>query len=115
MSHGRGYRFLEPAALARVKNLSLAARGVVEGFISGLHSSPYRGFSVEFAEHRKYSPSGEAIGTDRVAAALERESQSTRKLMTAGKLSLGETFAIDAPRYPELSSPYRSDRRRSVS
>ena len=51
-----GYRFLEPAALARVKNLALAARGVVEGFVSGLHASPYKGFSVEFAEHRKYSP-----------------------------------------------------------
>ena len=50
-----GYRFLEPAALARVKNLSMVARGVVEGFISGLHSSPYKGFSVEFAEHREYS------------------------------------------------------------
>lgn len=47
---------MEPAALARVKNLALAARGVVEGFITGLHSSPYKGFSVEFAEHRKYSP-----------------------------------------------------------
>lgn len=50
-----GYRFLEPQALARVKNLSLVARGVVEGFISGLHSSPYKGFSVEFAEHREYT------------------------------------------------------------
>jgi uncharacterized protein (DUF58 family) len=39
-----------------VKNLALFARGVVEGFITGLHSSPYKGFSVEFAEHRKYSP-----------------------------------------------------------
>lgn len=56
MSLGRGYRFLEPAALAKVKNLTLAARGVVEGFITGLHASPYKGFSVEFAEHRKYSP-----------------------------------------------------------
>jgi uncharacterized protein (DUF58 family) len=56
MKDARGYRFLEPAALARVKNLSLAARGVVEGFITGLHASPYKGFSVEFAEHRKYSP-----------------------------------------------------------
>jgi uncharacterized protein (DUF58 family) len=56
MSHDTGYRFVEPAALARVKNLALVARGVVEGFISGLHSSPYKGFSVEFAEHRKYSP-----------------------------------------------------------
>lgn len=51
-----GYRFLEPEALARVKNLSLVARGVVEGFISGLHASPYKGFSVEFAEHREYVP-----------------------------------------------------------
>jgi len=56
MSTSRGYRFVEPAALARVKNLSLVARGVVEGFISGLHSSPYKGFSVEFAEHRNYTP-----------------------------------------------------------
>ena len=55
MSVAGGYRFLEPAALARVKNLALAARGVVEGFIAGLHSSPYKGFSIEFAEHRKYS------------------------------------------------------------
>ncbi|MFI5459324.1 MAG: DUF58 domain-containing protein [Isosphaerales bacterium] len=53
---GRGYRYLEPAALARVRNLGLAARGVVEGFVAGLHSSPYKGFSVEFAEHRKYVP-----------------------------------------------------------
>jgi uncharacterized protein (DUF58 family) len=55
MSPQFGYRFLEPQALARVKNLSVVARGVVEGFISGLHSSPYKGFSVEFAEHREYT------------------------------------------------------------
>ena len=51
-----GYRFLDPAALARVKNMSLVARGVVEGFISGMHSSPYKGFSVEFADRREYVP-----------------------------------------------------------
>lgn len=50
-----GYRFLEPEALARVKNLSMVARGVVEGAISGMHASPYKGFSVEFAEHREYT------------------------------------------------------------
>jgi uncharacterized protein (DUF58 family) len=55
MKRDSGYRYLDPAALARVKNLSLAARGVVEGFISGMHSSPFRGFSVEFAEHREYA------------------------------------------------------------
>lgn len=55
MTTRTGYRYLEPEALARVKNLSVVARGVVEGFISGLHASPYKGFSVEFAEHREYT------------------------------------------------------------
>ena len=50
-----GYRYLEPEALARMKNLAMVARGVVEGSITGLHSSPYKGFSVEFAEHREYT------------------------------------------------------------
>ncbi len=47
-------KFLDPAALARLSNIKLVARAVVEGFISGLHRSPYKGFSVEFAEYRKY-------------------------------------------------------------
>jgi uncharacterized protein (DUF58 family) len=55
MSPQTGYRYLEPEALARVKNLSMVARGVVEGFITGMHASPYKGFSVEFAEHREYT------------------------------------------------------------
>jgi len=68
-----GYRFLEPQALARVKNLSLVARGVVEGFISGLHSSPYKGFSVEFAEHREYTPGDDPRHLDyRMLARTER-------------------------------------------
>jgi len=55
MTSQSGYRYLEPEALARVKNLSLVARGVVEGAITGMHASPYKGFSVEFAEHREYT------------------------------------------------------------
>jgi uncharacterized protein (DUF58 family) len=52
-----GYmRLLDPEALAKIHRLELVARGIVEGFISGRHRSPYRGFSVEFAEHREYSP-----------------------------------------------------------
>jgi len=47
---------LSPRALARLANLQLVARQVVEGFITGLHQSPYHGFSVEFAEHRPYLP-----------------------------------------------------------
>jgi uncharacterized protein (DUF58 family) len=50
------YRFLDPQALSRLKNLSLAARRVVEGFYAGMHKSPHKGFSIEFAEHREYTP-----------------------------------------------------------
>ena len=42
--------------LARIDNLGLLARTVVEGFISGLHRSPFLGFSLDFAEHRPYMP-----------------------------------------------------------
>jgi uncharacterized protein (DUF58 family) len=49
-------RYLDPEAVSRLKNLTLAARLVVEGSFSGMHKSPHRGFSVEFAEHREYSP-----------------------------------------------------------
>jgi uncharacterized protein (DUF58 family) len=47
---------LVPAELAALGGLELVARQVVEGFIAGLHRSPHRGFSVEFAEHRMYQP-----------------------------------------------------------
>ncbi len=47
-------RLLKPEALAKIHRLELVARGVVEGFFSGRHRSPYKGFSVEFAEHRQY-------------------------------------------------------------
>jgi len=50
------YQYLDPEALGRLKNLSLAAKLVVEGSFSGMHKSPHRGFSVEFAEHREYTP-----------------------------------------------------------
>ncbi len=48
--------YLDPNTLAKLKGLRLRARLLVEGFLSGMHRSPYRGFSIEFAEHREYSP-----------------------------------------------------------
>ncbi|HLG17311.1 MAG TPA: DUF58 domain-containing protein [Blastocatellia bacterium] len=51
-----GTRFLAPEVLARISSLELIARAVVEGFIAGLHRSPYLGFSTDFAEHRQYMP-----------------------------------------------------------
>jgi len=49
-------KYLQPAVISRLANLELKAKFVVEGFIAGLHKSPYHGFSVEFAEHRQYMP-----------------------------------------------------------
>jgi uncharacterized protein (DUF58 family) len=49
-------RFLSPEVVARIGNLELLARTVVEGFMSGLHRSPYLGRSMDFAEHRAYMP-----------------------------------------------------------
>jgi len=49
----------DPSALAKYGRLALVARSVVEGFLSGVHKSPYKGFSVEFAEHRQYYPGDE--------------------------------------------------------
>ena len=49
-------KFSDPEVLARIAGLTLRARHVVEGTISGLHRSPFHGFNVEFAEYREYSP-----------------------------------------------------------
>src|SRR5262249_53196806 len=49
----------DPTALAKYGRLALVARGLVEGFLTGVHKSPYKGFSVEFAEHRQYYPGDE--------------------------------------------------------
>jgi uncharacterized protein (DUF58 family) len=49
-------RFLRPDVVSKLSGMEIKARLVVEGFIAGLHKSPYHGFSVEFAEHRQYMP-----------------------------------------------------------
>jgi uncharacterized protein (DUF58 family) len=51
-----GARFVDPVVLARIGNLELVSRAVVDGFINGIHRSPYFGASVDFAEHRGYVP-----------------------------------------------------------
>lgn len=47
-------KYLDPQIISKLSNLELRARFVVEGFMVGLHKSPYHGFSVEFSEHRPY-------------------------------------------------------------
>src|SRR5256885_1026405 len=50
---------LDPAEVARFGGIEIVAQGVVEGFLTGIHRSPFRGFSVEFTEHRAYQPGDE--------------------------------------------------------
>jgi uncharacterized protein (DUF58 family) len=51
-----GGGFIDPHTLARIDNLELIAKNVVDGFINGIHRSPYLGMSLDFAEHRPYMP-----------------------------------------------------------
>ncbi len=55
---------LDPAIVARIGSLELIARALVEGFLSGLHRSPYKGFSVEFSEYRQYLPGDDPASID---------------------------------------------------
>ena len=56
--------FIDPKVLSRISNLELLARGVVEGFVAGLHRSPYKGFSVEFMSYRPYMPGDDLMRLD---------------------------------------------------
>ena len=73
MSVASGARFLDPAVLVRIRDLELVARSVVQGFVNGLHRSPYLGVSVDFAEHRPYMPGDDIRRIDwRVFARSDR-------------------------------------------
>src|SRR5436305_11794162 len=64
---------IDPTALSRYGGLALVARTTVEGFLTGVHKSPYKGYSVEFAEHRQYYPGDEIRRVDwRALAKTER-------------------------------------------
>ena len=49
-------KYLKPEVIRQISRLDLRAQFIVKGFLQGLHASPFHGFSVEFSEHRKYSP-----------------------------------------------------------
>jgi uncharacterized protein (DUF58 family) len=64
---------LDPADVARLGGIEIVAEGVVEGFLAGLHHSPFRGFSLEFTEHRAYQPGDELRYLDwRILARSDR-------------------------------------------
>ncbi|MBP87071.1 MAG: DUF58 domain-containing protein [Planctomycetaceae bacterium] len=57
-------KYLDPEGLNRVGNLELIAKQVVEGFLTGRHRSPFHGFSVEYLDHRPYTPGDDLRGLD---------------------------------------------------
>ncbi|MDZ7316458.1 MAG: DUF58 domain-containing protein [candidate division KSB1 bacterium] len=104
--------FLQPQIVSKLGNLELIARLVVEGFITGLHKSPYHGFSVEFAEHRPYMPGDEIrhidwkiyAKTDRFfIKQFEEETNLKAYLLLDASASMGYTsHAITKLRYAAI-------------
>ncbi|MFP6882273.1 MAG: DUF58 domain-containing protein [Roseibacillus sp.] len=66
-------KLLDPKAIARAEALGMNARFIVEGYMAGEHKSPYRGFAIEFAQHREYAPGDDVRHLDwKVQAKTER-------------------------------------------
>src|SRR5918912_1805513 len=126
-THGPGAQFLDPAVLARISNLELRARGVVEGFIQGLHRAPNLGASTDFAEHRPYMPGDDIRRVDwKVYARTDRyyvkefEADTNTDVTIALDCSRSMRFAgsrdgvtkLDYAKYLTASLAYLSHRQR---
>lgn len=94
-------QYLKPELAAQIKRLDLRAKMVVRGFLQGLHASPFHGFSVEFSEHRRYTPGDDPKGIDWVAYAktgkyyikkYESETNLTGYLVLDLSQSMGYTY-----------------------
>jgi len=116
-----GSGFIDPRVLARIGNLQLVARSVVDGFINGLHRAPYLGLSLDFAEHRAYMPGDDIRRIDwRLYARTDRyhvkefeadtNSNFTVVLDTSGSMAYGsgEVTKFDYARFLAASLAYFS-------
>lgn len=121
----RGAQFVDPKALARIHNLELLARSVVDGFINGLHRAPHLGFSLDFAEHRSYEPGDDLRRVDwRLFARTDRyyvkqfEADSNSNCVVALDVSKSMRFGsqgitkLDYGRYLAASLLYLSSTQR---
>ena len=120
-----GQRFIEPGVLARIDNLELIARVVVDGFVSGLHRSPMLGMSVDFAEHRSYMPGDDVrridwrlfARTDRLyVKEFEADTNTNLHLLldVSGSMSFGsgDITKLDYARFLAASLAYLSRQQR---
>jgi uncharacterized protein (DUF58 family) len=101
-------KYLRPEVIRQVARLDLRARFIVEGFLSGLHASPFHGFSVEFSEHRKYAPGDDIKDLDwTVYAKTERyyvkkfqaETSVTGYLCADLSASMGYTYRQEMTKF----------------
>lgn len=120
-----GARFVDPKVLSRIGNLELLARTVVDGFINGLHKSPYLGISIDFAEHRGYVPGDDIRRVDwRLYARTDRyyvkqfEADSNANFSVLFDVSKSMSFAshgiskLDYGRYLAACLTYFATRQR---
>jgi uncharacterized protein (DUF58 family) len=101
-------KYLRPEVIRQVARLDLRAKFIVEGFLAGLHASPYHGFSVEFSEHRKYVPGDDLkdldwniyAKTDRYyVKKFEAETNLTSYLAMDLSGSMGYTYRQDLTKF----------------
>src|SRR4051812_50192575 len=84
-----GAHLIDPTVLARIGNLELLARSVVDGFINGLHRAPHLGSSTDFAEHRQYMPGDDIRRIDwRVYSRTDRDFIKQDETDTKTKISV---------------------------
>jgi uncharacterized protein (DUF58 family) len=120
-----GAQFLDPTVLARIDNLELLARTVVDGFLNGLHRAPYLGLSMDFAEHRAYVPGDDTRHLDwRLYARTDRhyvkqyEAETNANLMALIDVSASMNYGshdvskLDYARYLTACLLYLSRRQR---
>ena len=100
--------YLRPDVVQQVQRLDLRARFIVEGFLSGLHGSPFQGFSVEFSEHRRYTPGDDIKDIDwNVYAKTEKyyvkkfKAETTMQgwLVVDSSASMGWTFRQEMTKF----------------
>jgi uncharacterized protein (DUF58 family) len=101
-------KYLKPEVIRQISRLDLRAQFIVKGFLHGLHASPFHGFSVEFSEHRKYTPGDEPQHIDWLVYAktdkyyikkFEAETNITGYLVMDLSRSMGYTFRQELTKF----------------
>jgi len=101
-------KYLKPEVINQIKRLDLRAQFVVKGFLQGMHASPFHGFSVEFSEHRKYSPGDDPKDIDWMVYAktdryyvkkFEAETNITGYLVMDLSQSMGYTYEQEITKF----------------